>query len=41
MNENVANSLTMSMDSVPSKVFELGPILTNLTKLEGFLDQNH
>ena len=26
--------------SVPCKVFELGPILPNLTKLEGFLCQN-
>ena len=27
--------------SVPFKVSELGPILPNLTKLEGFLHQNH
>ena len=28
-------------DSVPSKVFELEPILPNLTKMEGFLRQNY
>ena len=29
------------LNSVPSKVFEFGPILSNLTKLDGFLRQNY
>ena len=28
------------LPSVPSKAFEFGPFLPNLTKLEGFLGQN-
>ena len=32
---------TLAIGSVPSKVFELEPILPNLTKMEGFLRQNY